>query len=321
MSRPKNRRPKRANFCRDGEVYWGTATYNRDLYNAYFDMVCRLALTRYEWRGLPVTVDALWLEKCLLFEGVASIAHPRFGKRRGLWYATKMVSNSKLNCYDRPSRWTAYSRDQVRFACSPKNGVLVYDNVLRSPLIAGLELEVRELVDVVKTKQINRFHQKVPFILVTPPDMELTADNLLGNILAGQPATIANPAIRDIEAYRLDMQAPYLGAELTAAEQNIWNRIYTMLGISNVTFKSERMIEDEVDSLSEPTRMQALSGLVERRRAAAYLSDRFGMDVQVIWRKDAESENINTLDSITDMAHLLAGENKGIAEVMGNGDA
>ena len=128
--------------------------------------------------------------------------------------------------------------------------------------------------------------------------------------------TIANPAIRELEAYKLDMNQPYIGAELTAAEQNVWNRIYTMLGISSVTFKTERMIEDEVDSLSEPTRMQALSGLVERRRAADRLNKAFGMDVHVVWRKDTESDNINTLASIQDTAKLISGDNKGLAEVM-----
>lgn len=316
MARTKGR-SKRACCDQNSEVYWGAETYNRNLFYAYMGQVCRLAMTRYEWIGLPDTVDALWLERTLLFEGCATIARPVADGKVGLWRAAKMVSNGALNCYDRPSSWYAYARDIFRFPCNARNAVLVYDNVgYRDPILPGLEMACRELVDIQKTKQVNRFWQKLPFILVTPQDMDLTAVNLLNSIMAGEPATIANPAIRELEAYKLDMNQPYIGAELTAAEQNVWNRIYTMLGISNVTFKTERMIEDEVDSLSEPTRMQALSGLIERRRAADRLNKAFGMDVHVVWRKDTESDNINTLASIQDTAKLISGENKGLAEVM-----
>ncbi len=318
MTRAKNNQKR--NLCnQDSEVYWGAATYNRNLFNAYLDQVCRLAMTRYEWQGLPKTVDALWLERTLLFEGVATIARPIENGKAGLWRAAKMVSDGPLNCYDRPARWLAYSRNIFRFPCTVKNAVLIYDNVgFRSSLMPALEMACRELVDIQKTKQMNRFQQKMPFIVVVPQDMELTAINLLNNIMAGEPATVANPSIREIEAYRLDMSSPYIGGELTAAEQNVWNRIYTLLGISNVTFKTERMIEDEVDSLSEPTRMQALSGLIERRRAADWLNEAFGMDVHVIWRKDNESDNRNALGNVQDTARLISGTNKGLGEVLVN---
>ena len=303
-----------------GEVYWGSEQYNRRLYDAYMTQVLNLAFTRYEWRGLPSTVDPLWLERCLLTRGVASIAHPTKDGRRGLWVATRAVTDGSLNIYDRPSAWYAEARDLVRFRCTARNGTLVYDNATRTCALDALDLNVRELVDIQKTKQINRFGQKVPYILVTPPDMELTAVNLLGEIMAGTPATVANKAIRDIDAYKLDLGVPYIGGELTAAEQNVWNRIYTLLGISNVTFKSERMIEDEVRSMSEPASMMALSGLITRRQAAAYLNDAFGLDVHVIWRADNESDNTNKLENVESAARIMAGTTKGMLEVMNDGE-
>lgn len=298
----------RLNVCGyDGEIYWGSEDYNRSLYDAYMTQVMSLAISRYEWRGLPATVDPIWLERQLLMRGCATIAQPVKGDARGLWVAARMVSDGPLNIYDRPTKWFAYSRDLVRFACDARNGVVVYDNVSRLSTFANLDLSVRELVDIQKTKQMNRFAQKVPYMLVVPNDMELTADNLIAQIMAGVPANIANPTIREIDTYKLDLGVPYIGAELTAAEQNVWNRIYTQLGISNITFKTERMIEDEVRSMSEPAAMMALSGILERRRAADYLNSMFGLDVHVIWRRDNESANINTLENISDMSEVLGG--------------
>lgn len=299
-----------------GEVYWGTEDYNRRLYESYLNQVFQLAIARFEWRGLPATVDPIWLERVLLCKGVATIAQPMRGRKRGLWYAAKMVTDGELNVYDRPSKWIAYSRELLRFKATPKNGVIIYDNDTRMPMLDAIDLAVRELVDIQKTKQVNRFHQKVPYILVTDPDTELSADNLLLNIMSGNPATIANRGITNIETYQLQTQVPYLGAELTAAEQNVWNRIYTLLGIANVTYKSERMIEDEVRSMSEPATMMALSGLIERRRAADMLSELTSQEVTVIWRRDNLSENVNALENVKEATKLIAGDTSGLAEVL-----
>lgn len=309
---------KRKDPCRDGEVYWGTFDYNRRLLDSYLNQIIQLGITRYEWRGLPSTVDPIWLERELLLHGQATIAQPVKDGKRGLWYAARVATMGPLTLYDRPLKWQAYQRDNFRFDVTARNGVIVYDNVTRTCIYDALELAARELVDIQKTKQVNRFWQKLPFILVTPADMELTATNLLSNIMAGQPATVANPQIRDIDAYKLDMQVPYIGGELTAAEQNVLNRIYTMLGIANVTFKSERMIEDEVRSMSEPSTKMSLSGLIERRRAAERLNDQFGLNVSVIWRTDNESENVNAVENVEKLSRIVAGETKGVAEVLGN---
>lgn len=301
-----------------GEVYWGGFDYNRRLYNAYLNQVFQLAISRFEWRGLPATVDPIWLERTLLCKGQATIARPKRGNKRGFWYAAEVMTDGPLNVYDRPSKWVAYSKDILRFKVTALNGVLIYDNVTRVPMLDSIDLAVRELVDIQKTKQVNRFHQKVPYILITDPDAELSAENLLLNIMSGQPATIANRAVTAIQPYTLDTKVPYLGAELTAAEQNVWNRIYTMLGIANVTYKSERMIEDEVRTMSEPASMMSLSGLLERRRAADHLSNLLGSKVEVIWRCDNLSENINALENVEQATKLLAGQNKGLGEVLGN---
>ena len=316
MSRKRRQSNRAGGFF--GEVYWGTLDYNARLLSAYQDQIYQLALTRYEWIGLPKTVDPLYLERVLLFKGWGTIAFPSKGKKRGLWYAAKAVTNGPLGIYDRPTKWIAYSRDQLRFNVDPSNGVVIYDNINRTPVLNALDLAARELVDIEKTRQMNRFHQKVPYVLVVPQDMELSAINLLNQVMSGNPATVANPTIRDLEPYRLGIDVPYIGAELTAAEQNVWNRIYTILGISNITYKSERMIEDEVRSMSEPAGMMSLSGLVERRRAADYLNERFGLNVSVVWRADNQSENYNTLTNVKQTAQLISGQTKGLGEVLGN---
>lgn len=311
----RNKKPKQA--CnRADEVYWGSLSYNGQLLSVYKNIFYMLAMTRFEWVGLPKTVDPLFLERQLLLGGHATIAQPKKGKQRGFWYSAKCVQTGPLGVYDYPKSWQAYNRDQLRFNVSGKNGVWIYDNVMRFPLCAALDIFARELVDVQKTEQVNRFWQKLPFILVAPDDMDVSANNLLSQVMGGEPAIIANRYVKDMEPYRLGFDVPFLGRELSAAEQNVLNKVYTILGIANLTFKSERMIEDEVHDMGEPSTLMKLSALTERRRAAEYLNTRFGMNVSVVWRTDYQSENFNLLESIEKSAKILTGNTKGLAEVM-----
>lgn len=311
----RNKKPKQA--CnRADEVYWGSLSYNGQLLSVYKNIFYMLAMTRFEWVGLPKTVDALFLERQLLLGGHATIAQPKKGNKKGFWYSAKCVQTGPLGVYDYPKSWQAYNRDQLRFNVTGKNGVWIYDNAMRFPLCAALDIFARELVDVQKTEQVNRFWQKLPFILVAPDDMDVSANNLLSQVMGGEPAIIANRYVKDMEPYRLGFDVPFLGRELNAAEQNVLNKVYTILGIANLTFKSERMIEDEVHDMGEPSTLMALAALNERRRAAEYLNTRFGMDVSVVWRTDYQSENFNLLESIEKSSKILTGTTKGLAEVM-----
>lgn len=311
----RNKKPRQA--CnRADEVYWGSLSYNGQLLSVYKNIFYMLAMTRFEWVGLPKTVDPLFLERQLLLGGHATIAQPKKGSKKGFWYSAKAVQTGPLGVYDYPKSWQAYNRDQLRFNATGKNGVWIYDNVMRFPLCAALDIFARELVDVQKTEQVNRFWQKLPFILVAPDDMDVSANNLLSQVMGGEPAIIANRYVKDMEPYRLGFDVPFLGRELNASEQNVLNKVYTILGIANLTFKSERMIEDEVHDMGEPSTLMALAALTERRRAAEYLNTRFGMNVSVVWRTDYQSENFNLLESIEKSAKILTGNTKGLAEVM-----
>lgn len=312
----KRKQPKRA--CnRADEVYWGSLAYNGQALSVIRNIFYMLAITRFEWVGLPETVDPIFLERQLLLGGRATIAQPVKGKKKGFWYSAKCTQIGPLGVYDYPKSWQAYNRDQLRFNVTAKNGVWIYDNVMRFPMCAALDMYARELVDVQKTEQVNRFWQKLPFVLVAPDDMELSAENFISQVMGGEPAMVANRYVKDMEPYKLGFDVPFLGRELSAAEQNVLNKVYTILGVANLTFKSERMIEDEVHDMGEPSTLMALSALLERRRAAKRLNTRFGLNVSVVWRSDYQSENFNLLESIEKSAKVLSGSNKGLAEVMG----
>jgi hypothetical protein len=166
----------------------------------------------------------------------------------------------------------------------------------------GIELYADELTNIRIVKRMNRNHQKIPWILKGPQEKRQDMANLYKQVDGGEPAIIASNGIESIDVEALITDVPYLGTELAEDERNVWDRIYTMLGIENNPFKAERQTEDEIRAQKQPTGLILMSSLGERRKAADKLNERFGKyltkPIQVVLRQDNESENWNFMHNI-----------------------
>lgn len=282
------------------DTYWATGAYNTRLFQMYRQQIMELALVRFKWVNLPDSCNERYLEWTLLTQGIATIAYPR--KQPGVFYSTQVAYASPLNVYDNPTRWQSIGNNGWRFTASNRTGVLVWDNQYRFPIIDWVDIWARELVDIMRTMQMNRMHQKIPFILKGPQEKRLDMINLYKQVAGGEPAVIATNGIETIDMSVLKTDVPYLGAELFSAWQNQWNTIYQGLGIDNLPFKQERQIEDEVKSQTMPTQLMALNPLEARREACHKLNERFPQyfpePLDVVWRQDNESDNYNLLHNL-----------------------
>jgi len=228
---------------------------------------------------------------------------------------------SPPNIYDNPSRWRSLGNNGWNFKCSPKNGVIVYDNRPRYPIMAMVDMWSRELCDIRRTKQMNRMHQKVPFMIKCTPEQEQQAVNLYKQLAGGEPAIITTTGIESIDVDVIPTPVPFIGEQLTVEELNTWNEIYTMLGIENLSYKTERMVQDEVNKNDEPTDIIALDALNCRREACDRLNERFAeyldAPISVVWAQDNESSNYNALMNVESLAEI-SGEFSGGSQGGGN---
>ena len=290
-------------------VRWQSAQLNSRLYMYYRNIITQMAMSRFRWINLPKTCDERYLEWVLTMEGCATIAFP--AKMRGTFLSLKAADNGKPNMYGIASSWTAIGDNGTRFQCDRRNGVLIYDNETRFPIMSGIDLYANELTHIRITKRMNRLHQQVPFILKGPQEKKQDMANLYKQVAGGEPAILATNGIDAIDYEALTTNVPFLGEELATDETNVWNRVYTMLGITNSLFKAERMTEDEIRAQASPTELIKMNSLEERRKAARLLNERFGEyldgEIQVVWRQDNESENFNIQHSIESQIRLLKG--------------
>lgn len=288
----KNRRERQLSRH---EMYWQSPSYTNRMFMAYQREIIALATNRYKWHNLPDGVSERVLELELALGGSVSIAFPR--KIPGGFFATRYMSNSQPNINGDIVSWVCIGANGSQFAADRKSGVIVYDNRERIPLGNRINLWARELTDITRTMQVNRFHLKTPYILVCPKSMENQALNVVKQMAGYEPAIIATEGFEQFQPVTLQTGVQFLGTELSEAEQNAWNRVYNGLGIPNLTFKGERMIEDEVKSHTEPTNLIALDGLTCRNDACAFLNDRFGgfldSEIFVTWNADNLTDNYN----------------------------
>lgn len=305
----KSRKMRRCNsFGLDN--YWQTSDYNSALFMMYRQQIIKLAMNRFKWVNLPPTCNERYLEMTLLFQGIATIAFP--SKQRGTFYSTQVAQMSPPNVYDNPTKWLSVGNNGWRFKCSNRNGVIVWDNRARYPLMQMVDMWARELVDVRRTKQLNRMHVKTPYLIKCSPEQEQQAENIYKQMAGGEPAIITTTGIENIDIDVIKTDVPYLGEELTAEEINTWQQIYQMLGIENLTFKAERMVQDEVNKRDEPSDLMALDGLNCRREACEQLNNRFGdyleAPITCVWAKDNISQNFNFMANIKEQLELDEGE-------------
>lgn len=307
MSKSRKMR-RRNNFKLDS--YWQTSDYNSSLFMMYRQQIIKLAMNRFKWVNLPPTCNERYLEMTLLFQGIATIAFP--SRQRGTFYSTQVTQISPLNVYDNPTKWLSVGNNGWRFKCSNRNGVIVWDNRARYPLMQMVDMWARELVDVRRTKQLNRMHVKTPYLIKCSPEQEQQAENIYKQMAGGEPAIITTTGIENIDIDVIKTDVPYLGEELTAEEINTWQQIYQMLGIENLTFKAERMVQDEVNKRDEPSDLMALDGLNCRREACEQLNNRFGdyleAPITCVWAKDNISQNFNFMSNIKEQLELDEGE-------------
>lgn len=275
------------------EMYWQSPSYTNRVYTMYRNQILSLALTRFEWHGLPDTCNPRYLEWTLLTQGQATISFPK--SQPGIFYSTQVAWQSPPNLYDNPSSWESIGNNGWRFSAGPSQGVVIWDNLLRFPILDAIDLQARELTDLTRTEQINRLHQKTPYVLTGPQDKRVDMSNVWKQIAGGEPAIIGTDGLSQIEVKAISTEVPFLASEIDAAIQNCWTRTYQLLGIDALPFKQERQIEDEVISQQAPSSMQALGFLAARREACEVLNRKFGQylkePITVTMRSDWQSDN------------------------------
>lgn len=263
--------------------FWESAKRNFTDYRRYYDNFLELALCMFEWENLPSTVDARFLELTLLTDGMAV-----FFKDEVIGYlALRTMVGGNWNVYNIPTERTAYASNGYNQPLNETNSVLIYNNMLRTPIIYKLQELAQELYEIDRTIMVNVKAQKTPVLLRCTENQRLTLKNLYMQYEGNMPFIFADKGLDPDSIKALQTGAPYVADKLMQLRTSKYNEALTFLGISNSSYqKKERLVSDESIRSQGGTIANRYARLNARRQAADEINRMFGLNISVKFRED-----------------------------------
>lgn len=282
---------------RKHDIFDESMVLNNLTYRQYLNRLTELAISMFEWKNLPDTVDARYLELHLFETGcMVYFKDEVIGD-----LCLDCIVNGRLDVYGNPLLRRAYSGyNNYQKLLKYNNSVIIWNNYLHSNSILDVEMFARRLYNIDRIIDINANAQKTPVLLQGTEKQRLTLLNLYKEYDGNAPFIFGdkNLDINSLKAFSTN--APYVCDKLYQLKTQIWNEALTYLGISNINIqKKERLISDEVTRNQGGTIASRYSRLESRRQAVEKINDMFGTNIEVNYREDFQEVGN---DDVTDNA-------------------
>lgn len=290
----------------------------------YLYVFKRLALSIFDWVNLPKSMNKIFLEKCLYYEGQAGLLKDqKFG-----FINTKVSDNGYLNIYHLPTKLNCYSFNYQTYrtlytgidglskaqreAQENYHAILVQNNWDREPTSLFMGLFAYRLYEAERTCDTNIKAQKTPLMILVDEKQRLLMENLYSQYDGNKPFIFGDK--KQLEGENLiqavNTQAPFVADKIMDYKKEIWNEALTFLGINNIKVdKKERLITDEANSNNELINLNLQSFLEPRKEACRQFNEKFnltGTDKEISVRVRSDLHNIikNAESAINDYKKL-----------------
>lgn len=269
---------------RKRDTQFGESAYmNNRTYMQYYNRLTELALSMFEWKNLPKTVDQRFLEMCLFSDGMCVFFEDEVLGYLGL----RCIIGGKLNVYQIPTDRRAYATNGYQKELDGTNSVIIFNNYLHTNSMLDVEMFSKRLYNLDRAIDVNANAQKTPVLIQCDESQRLTMKNLYKQYEGNEPFIFGSKGLDANGLKVLQTGAPYVADKLYELKTQIWNEALTYLGISNINVvKKERMITDEVTRNQGGTVASRYSRLESRRQACKQINEMFGLDIWVDYRED-----------------------------------
>lgn len=267
---------------RDRE-FWQSARTNNATYLQYYNRLTELAISMFEWKNLPDSIDERFLELVLFGKGMSVF----FLDEVMGFLALNTTISGEFNVYQIPIRRRAFAVNGYQKDLTIENSVIIYNNLIHTNSMLDVRLYAEKLTDLDRTIQVNARAQKTPVLLQCDENQRLTFVNLYKEYDGNAPVIYGDKNLNANGLTVLKTDAPYNGDRLYELKTQIWNEALSTLGISNInTTKKERLITDEVTKNQGSVYAARYSRIEARRQACKQINKMFGLDIWVDYRED-----------------------------------
>lgn len=257
---------------------------NNRTYGHYLERLTELAITMFEWKNLPDTIDERFLELTLFTDG-----HAVFFKDEEMdkYLALQCLIKGRLNVYRIPIERRAFAVGGYNYDLNIDNSVIIYNNYLRTNSYRMCVMYAKKLYNLDRIIDVNANAQKTPVLLKTTEQQRLSVLNAYKEWDGNQPVIYGDKALDSNAFGVLKTDAPYICDRIYQLKTQYWNEALTYLGISNLNIqKKERLVSDEVVRSQGGTIASRYSRLEARRQAADKINKMYGLNIEVDYRED-----------------------------------
>lgn len=254
-----------------------------------------LALDTFEWKGLPGTCNARFLEMQLLIMGNACMyKDPSQGLQ------TLGFLPMEFNIYGEPSTGTAYGffGQAKKVNCYLEgsyndiaNAVMVRDNISSYPFLNYIITYSERLSDIMRSMDTASWLLQLPYLITCEQSQTATFDALFKKVGEHYPYIPVSDALNPDSIRSINLNPnPEILRTLWDQYRNLDNEIRTFLGIQNQSNsdKKERLLVDEVNSNNEITNDYIELRLRQREKFCEDVNKFFGLNVSVSVNKSRE---------------------------------
>lgn len=257
---------------------------NNRTYIQYLNRLTELAISMFEWKNLPPTVDPRYIELKLFENGcMVYFNDDVIGD-----LCLDCIVSGRLDVYGYPILRRAYSGyNNYQKLLKPDNSVIIYNNYLRTNSVLDVKMFARRLAVLDRIIDVNANAQKTPVLIRASEKQRMTMMNLYKEFDGNAPFIFGDKDLDLSNLTVLKTDAPFVADKIYQLKTQIWNEALTYLGISNINInKKERLITDEVTRNQGGTIASRYSRLEARRHAVKFINEMFGRDIEVNYRED-----------------------------------
>ena len=248
-------------------------------YRYFIQRLKAIAVSCFEWEGLPATVHQRVLETALLRRGECVFFYDEILES---FYTMRCMVSGPFNLYDEPIRRRAYAVNGYQRDLTDLDSVLIHDNYLHEFTWETLSMFAKRLTNIEITKDINLRAQKTPVMILCDDRQRLTMENLFLKIDTGSPVIFGSKHL-DLDSVKvLNLEAPYLLDKLQEEKINVLHEAFSFLGVGSLEIiKRERYIQQEMQTSQESNIAQRANRLKARIEACEEINRMFGLNVSV----------------------------------------
>lgn len=275
---------------------------NSHIYTYYRERLINMALAQFEWHGLPDTVDRLYFEKSLLYNGKAAM-----GKVTGtdIWLGLDYVYKGTLDVYGYPKDIRLVPANGQHGLIEVDDWQFLFDNMTWASLMPKIDLYAKLMWEVHNTYRSNLQQQITPYMVLTTRNESLSVKNLFNRIMGFQPVIEVKNTFDPDTIKTLDTRTDFHGTELLENLKVVWAEALSMLGITAETTKKERLLNNEITIDRQEDLISLNSRLLNRVEFCNKMNKKFGFNLSVNLSSDNPNLNpipgdmaIQTLDEL-----------------------